>query len=80
MPPELLPSNVSGKVVDIVDAFDLQCRGWVGLATAPGENRLGAAVDPPTNTVYLMNSPQRCACRSVGPDPAELAVCWMGGR
>ncbi len=59
-PQSYCPTNAPGRAVDIVDAAT--CNATIGsgchvVATAPGDNPLGAAVDPTTDTVYVMNSP-----------------------
>jgi len=58
-PQSYCPTNAPGRAVDIVDAAT--CNATNGsachvVATAPGDNPLGAAVDPNTGTVYVINN------------------------
>jgi DNA-binding beta-propeller fold protein YncE len=53
-------NNAPGKAVDIVSADTCNATDGSGchmVATAPGDVPLGAAIDPTTSTVYVMNSP-----------------------
>ena len=59
-PQSYCPTNAPGSAVDIVDAATCNATSGSGchvVATAPGDTPLGAAVDPTTDTIYVMNSP-----------------------
>jgi len=59
-PKSYCPTNAPGRAVDIVSAATCNATNASGchiVATAPGDSPLGAAVDPTTGTVYVMNSP-----------------------
>jgi len=59
-PQSYCPTNAPGSAVDIVNAATCNATSGSGchvVATAPGDTPLGAAVDPTTDTVYVMNSP-----------------------
>jgi DNA-binding beta-propeller fold protein YncE len=59
-PQSYCPTSAPGKLVDIVDAATCNATSGSGchvVATAPADTPLGAAVDPTTGTVYVMNSP-----------------------
>ena len=60
VPPGLLPAQCVRKVVDIVNAATCNATDGSGcrvVATAPADGPLGAAVDPTTGTVYVINNP-----------------------
>ena len=53
-------TNKAGKAVDIVNAASCNARNGSGchvVATAPADGPLGAAVDPTTGTVYVLDNP-----------------------
>ena len=59
-PQSYCPTSAPGKVVDIVDAATCNAADGSGchvVATAPADGPLGAAVDPTTGTVYVINNP-----------------------
>jgi len=59
-PQAYCPTSAPGKVVDIVDAATCNATDGAGchvVATAPADTPLGAAIDPATGTVYVLNSP-----------------------
>jgi len=59
-PKSYCPTSAFAKVVDIVSSATCNATDGSGchvVATAPGDNPIGAAVDPTTGTVYVMNSP-----------------------
>ena len=52
--------NVPGRAVDVVDAATCNAGNGSGchvVATTPADGPLGAAVDPATGTVYVLNNP-----------------------
>jgi DNA-binding beta-propeller fold protein YncE len=59
-PQSYCPTSAPGQVVDIVDAATCNATDGAGChvaATTPADTPLGAAVDPTTGTVYVLNSP-----------------------
>ena len=59
-PQSYCPNSAPGKVVDIVSATACNAVDGSGchvVATAPADGPLGAAVDPMTGTVYVINNP-----------------------
>ena len=60
-PQSYCPTSAPGKVVDIVElgrrATATDGSGCHVVATVPSGRPLGAAVDPMTGTVYVMNNP-----------------------
>ncbi len=59
-PQAYCPTNAPGRAVDIVNAATCNATNGSGchvVATAPADGPLGAAIDPTTGTVYVMNNP-----------------------